>query len=419
MEKLKLLSAIILAVVLTTGATVYAQVIRPSGDFLQPGDVESSHILNGTIVDADVNSNAKIGGKKIATNGTTGTLLLTDGTNIATTTSAKFATSTATLYLFGGSIHATSTNFNGVSMTWPAADGAAGTVLSTDGAGTYSYTSPSSSSITTNLTAGEDLIAGDTVFIATSTTPSTDEATFATSQTGGMSMGQCPAAGGDVAQSFTESSSLRFNQVTVNLAKSNSPTDSVVVSIETDSAGVPSGTQLASTTIAAATLTASQANYTLPLNDWVQTTASTKYWLRLSRSGSCDTTNSYGVGQPGSSPYANGTTFRYNGTSWGDQTLDIYAKLTRAITPGALYVTSASAGQYSQFLIGVVSTSVGSSSSATVVVGGTATGLSGLTAGVGYYLSNTRGAIAATAGTISKKIGIALSATTLLLGTNW
>lgn len=46
---------------------------------------------------------------------------------------------------------------------------------------------------------------------------------------------------------------------------------------------------------------------------------------------------------------------------------------------------------------------------------GVVTGLSGLTAGAIYYLSNTVGAISTTAGTVTKKIGRALSATTLLI----
>lgn len=50
-----------------------------------------------------------------------------------------------------------------------------------------------------------------------------------------------------------------------------------------------------------------------------------------------------------------------------------------------------------------------------VKIGGVVTGLSSLTPLATYYLSNTSGVISTTAGTNSKKIGIALSATTLLI----
>lgn len=61
----------------------------------------------------------------------------------------------------------------------------------------------------------------------------------------------------------------------------------------------------------------------------------------------------------------------------------------------------------------LVTTSKGNS--APTMVGQTYAGLSGLTAGEPYYLSNTRGSISTSAGTVSKKVGLAVSTTELLM----
>ncbi|MBI5071841.1 hypothetical protein HZB93_03055 [Candidatus Falkowbacteria bacterium] len=50
-----------------------------------------------------------------------------------------------------------------------------------------------------------------------------------------------------------------------------------------------------------------------------------------------------------------------------------------------------------------------------VQTSGKVTGLSGLTVGALYYLSGTAGAISATSGTYAKQVGIAVSATTLII----
>ena len=47
------------------------------------------------------------------------------------------------------------------------------------------------------------------------------------------------------------------------------------------------------------------------------------------------------------------------------------------------------------------------------------TGLSGLTVSKQYYLSNVAGAIATTAGTVTRKVCISLSATSCLITNIW
>ena len=52
-------------------------------------------------------------------------------------------------------------------------------------------------------------------------------------------------------------------------------------------------------------------------------------------------------------------------------------------------------------------------------VAGIFSGLSGLSIGSLYYLSNTNGVIATSAGSITRKVGIAVSATELLITNIW
>ncbi len=65
-------------------------------------------------------------------------------------------------------------------------------------------------------------------------------------------------------------------------------------------------------------------------------------------------------------------------------------------------------------MIGIIPSSINSGNSGVVNILGVASGLSGLTVGVTYYLSNT-GTLTTTAGTYSKKVGISDSATELQL----
>ena len=92
--------------------TVFGQTIRRGGDFLQVGDVTTTHILNATIADIDISATAGIDATKIRGGLRAGLILLANGTQIATSTNFFFATSTNDLYIFTGRVHATTTNIN-------------------------------------------------------------------------------------------------------------------------------------------------------------------------------------------------------------------------------------------------------------------------------------------------------------------
>jgi hypothetical protein len=104
--------------------------------------------------------------------------------------------------------------------------------------------------------------------------------------------------------------------IALSLMKVGSPTDDLVVEVQSDSAGAPSGTVIASFTLAGTGLTTSVAEYI----DYVQapTGVGVKAWLVLSRSGSVDASNYYQVQTTSATnTYRDGGTAAHNGTSWG------------------------------------------------------------------------------------------------------
>lgn len=87
----------------------------------------------------------------------------------------------------------------------------------------------------------------------------------------------------------------------------------------------------------------------------------------------------------------------------------------------AIYKTSASASGTANGFVGFVQTA-GSSvmgSTVSVVIAGIASGFSGLTLGSLYYLSDTSGLISTSAGTVTRKVGIAVSTTEVLITNIW
>ena len=74
--------------------------------------------------------------------------------------------------------------------------------------------------------------------------------------------------------------------------------------------------------------------------------------------------------------------------------------------------------KYAAF-IGFAAAAITGGVTGSFVTSGVATGFSGLTPGVQYYLSDTPGAIGTSPGTNTRKVGIAISTTTLLITNTW
>ncbi len=85
----------------------------------------------------------------------------------------------------------------------------------------------------------------------------------------------------------------------------------------------------------------------------------------------------------------------------------------------AVKSTSASTAATSNTFIGFALASAAAASPVTVMLEGEMSGFSSLVFGTQYYLSNTTGLISSTAGSVTRKVGIATSTTALLITNTW
>ncbi len=418
-----ILGTIFSACIIVMCWSTFAQIARavtyyPPGALLQPNDVTSSHIRQGTIINEDVSNSAGIQSQKIKDGSDQGLIYMSNGTGLATSSNFKISTSTPDLYVFGGRMHASSTNFNGVNQTWPSADGTASQVLTTNGANTLSWTSPTATLLSTTLTTDEALITGTAVGIATGT-QSIVLVRSGIQYSGAAGFGDA-AATTKRAMSFTETTEIIASQLCVALSKTGTPVDNTVLTLETDNVNKPSGTVLGTITIANSSLSTSIVQYT---NSFATTTfaANTKYWIVFSRSGAVDGVNYPRVAGQGSvNEYPNGNGSQYDGATWTDVPLaDWKFDLFTLSTPGRAFRTSGSMADFAPDFVGFSTGSYATGTTATISVAGTQTGLSGLTAGLNYYASNATGTISTIPGTFVKKVCKALSATSCLISSGW
>ncbi len=91
---------------------------------------------------------------------------------------------------------------------------------------------------------------------------------------------------------FTPSATVTLRSVIFEQVQDNgSPTDDVKISVQTDSSGDPSGTELDSVTVADADWPSSSAIFGVRFAGEVTLTASTAYWIVIERTGSLNASN--------------------------------------------------------------------------------------------------------------------------------
>lgn len=89
-----------------------------------------------------------------------------------------------------------------------------------------------------------------------------------------------------------------FDLLDIYLSKTNAPTDNLIIEVQTESGGLPSGTVVATlATIPGASLTTVQEEMRYPIN--FTPTLGTAYWIVLRRSGANDASNFFIVGYTG------------------------------------------------------------------------------------------------------------------------
>lgn len=266
-----------------------------------------------------------------------------------------------------------------------------------------------------NYIAGETITIGQALFISSGSETFT-LVDISTSATGTISFGLTDSGYGEkVAQTFKAPVGIRtLNSIDIKLKKQGNPTDNVKVSIQTLSGGNPSGTILCYGTIAGTSLTTTSTVYTLTTNIPYLLTGGTSYAVVFDRTGSYDDTNYYKC-VSATDHYADGEALYTNLGVWtnGGGVGDLYCVIKEVCTAGKLYLTSAVSAVSSNTFIGFSLGNYNPGDSVSVIVGSIADNLTGLSVGSIYYLSDTFGTISTSAGSTTKKVGLALSATEL------
>lgn len=127
---------------------------------------------------------------------------------------------------------------------------------------------------------------------------------------------------------FIPRASVTSSSVYALLGKENSPTDNLFITIETESAGNPSGTPITNGTsnnIAGASLSETAATWTnITFASAFTLSAGTTYYLVFQRSGATSDTNYFYVGcSDDSTDYASFDGRSYNGASWNNASPEI------------------------------------------------------------------------------------------------
>ena len=136
------------------------------------------------------------------------------------------------------------------------------------------------------------------------------------------------------AQSFIPSGNIDVNKVIIKTFKSGIITDNLIVRIETDNAGEPSGNLVhanATKSLAAGSV-AHNAETTFTFPATFALANGVTYWIVVSRSGGRDVVNYVRTfwDNAFSNPYANGTEAILDNGVWGDRVnSDIYFKVYR------------------------------------------------------------------------------------------
>lgn len=219
------------------------------------------------------------------------------------------------------------------------------------------------------------------------------------------------------AQSFTVGGSpLTIDTIHVKGSRVNNPIGDIIFEVQTDSAGTPSGSVLATGYIPAAALGTTDADIYVPLNESLTLSASTVYWIVFYASNGVNGSNFFQLARSISDVYAGGVLARYNGSAWSNSTWDLFLELGTSTISSAVSLACANDGHFNgSDFVGFAAANASAGSTVSVLASGEDTLFSGLQPGVTQYLSDTRGAISPTVGTHTKKLGYALSATSVII----
>lgn len=216
-----------------------------------------------------------------------------------------------------------------------------------------------------------------------------------------------------VALKYVPGESLTVNQIELRAERDNDMTSNVLCSIQTDSAGTPSGTILGSGTILYSDInTGSPGNESCSIfTTSVELTSGTTYWVVIQLVTDSEAQDLYPQGNTVDAQ----TVAFYDGASWStDTSAELSVALFCNLTAGSLWKSDASLAARAKFH-GFVTSTTTMGGTATMAFTGKVPGMSGLSPGSKYYVSDTRAILSTSAGGTSVEVGTALTATALLI----
>lgn len=252
--------------------------------------------------------------------------------------------------------------------------------------------------------AGENIIAGDSVYLSEGNEfehiqLNDDGSTASTSSTSWLA-------------SFftTPSNATLLQKVIINLNRNNSGSTqhTLTLSIRAISGGLPTGPDLATATY---TTRGDSQNSEAGIFDFANFSLSTSTQYALIIRDPSDTLTVDRSATAGAVTVNSGSTWSSNGTSFAYR-----LKLGLGRTVGRVYKTDATKydERITPFGIAFATATAGNVVAVKFKRGSVITGLSGLTAGTKYYLSDTSGALSSTPSTTSPRfVGVAISSTSL------
>lgn len=362
-----------------------ALVSYPPGSLLQPSDVATS-----TIRDYAVSPPKIASGLNFTMHG----LTTTNSTSTNATTTILAVTSATT-------------SFNGVNYYWPSTGGSASNALTTDGSGKLSWAATASALLTYSTTAGEAITKGSAVAL------------------GDGSLGVLANVGGtgtayifqDTSPWYsqaitTPSAAATITSVTISYSDSGQYWTSATVNIYACSGDKPTGTPLGTfgfSNVGPAATVAT--NETTNTGTAITVQPNTEYCVVLAGTRNVATVDIYGNASAGQKTYYSTD----SGTTWTAQNGALYVTINgTATTIGEVYEASSAASNFRlNNYVGIAEATVAAGSTVAVDISGISTATSTLTAGSTYYLNDTNGSIGTSAGTNSKKIGKAFTASSL------
>lgn len=260
-----------------------------------------------------------------------------------------------------------------------------------------------------SMTAGEDLATNVPIRAERGTTTHFNGSSY----TGGDTSLQGDGGFSErIAQKFTLASAGAISEVIVSLKKENSPTDNVSVEIVADNNNEASGaSQGTSSTVAGSSITTSFTNITFSFSSPLILSAGT-YWAVVKRSGANHTSVRYVVQKESSATGGSNTSGVRNNSSWSNST-SYYNITLKDVdgTAGELVKAKADSTGNAK-CIGFTTAAITNSNAGKIQNTGILDGFTSLERGEVYYLQND-GTLAKTAGTVSKKVGRAISDTEL------